>query len=233
MARTYTAYNIRVILVLTLGSFTFGYTYSVISNTLGQPGFISHFNLDRSTSYANSITGAINGVFSAGGICGALLVGWMCEARGRKQTMNLGALTTVVGAAIQTGSVDVAMFLVARFITGWGIGMMVVLIPIYQAEICRCSFLLLPEVCVDGTSAPPNARGFLVGQHGTWIVTGYAIAGWVGVGTYYSDNSSFQWRFPIALSCLAPLALLCCSPWVPESPRWRMWTQKSLNCTNC
>lgn len=63
----------------------------------------------------------------------------MCEARGRKLTMNVGALVSVIGSAIQTGSVDIAMFLAARFITGWGIGMMVVLIPIYQAEICKFS----------------------------------------------------------------------------------------------
>lgn len=69
-------------------------------------------------------------------------------------------------------------------------------------------------------SAPPNARGFLVGQHGTWIVMGYAIAGWVGAGTYYSSNLSFQWRFPIALSMIFPLALALCAPWIPESPRW-------------
>ena len=52
--------------------------------------------------------------------------------------MRLGALVTIVGSAIQTGSVDIAMFLVARFIGGFGIGMLVVLIPIYQAEICKC-----------------------------------------------------------------------------------------------
>lgn len=138
MAKTYTAYNIRIILVLTLGSLTFGYAYSVISNTLGQPGFITYFGLDGpDQSYANAITGAINGMFSAGGVFGALLAGWMCEARGRKETMNLAALITIIGAAIQTGSVNITMFLAARFITGWGIGMMVVLIPLYQAEICK------------------------------------------------------------------------------------------------
>ena len=203
MAKTYTAYNIRIILVLTLGSLTFGYGYSVISNTLGQPGFITKFHLDNGTAHTNAITGAINGLFAAGGVIGAFITGWMCEARGRKETMYLGAVVTIIGAVLQTASVDIAMFLVSRGITGIGIGIMVVLIPIYQAEI-----------------SPPNARGFLVGQHGTWIVTGYALAGWVGVGTYYSSNLSFQWRFPIALSILPPLALLCCSPWVPESPRW-------------
>lgn len=59
-----------------------------------------------------------------------------------------------------------------------------------------------------------------MGQHGTWIVTGYAIAGWVGVGSYYSSNDALQWRLPISLSCLWPMALMGFSPWVPESPRW-------------
>lgn len=136
MAKT-TAYNLRIIFLLTLGSLTFGYGYSVISNTLGQPGFIQKFGLGGSTSYANAISGSVNGIFAAGGSFGALLTGWMCEARGRKETMRLGALITVIGSAIQTGSVDIAMFLVARFIGGFGIGMLVVLIPIYQAEICK------------------------------------------------------------------------------------------------
>lgn len=53
--------------------------------------------------------------------------------------MRLGAVVTVIGSAIQRGSVDIAIFLIARFISGFGIGMLVVLIPIYQAEICRAS----------------------------------------------------------------------------------------------
>jgi hypothetical protein len=40
------------------------------------------------------------------------------------------------------------------------------------------------------TIAPPSARGFLVGQHGAVAILGYAVAGWVGVATYYSHNLS-------------------------------------------
>ncbi len=137
MARTYTLYNLRIILVLTLGSLTFGYGFSVISNTIGQPGFISYFNLGNNSDYDNAITGTINGLYCAGALFGALHVGWMCEARGRKETMYLACVVNVVGGALETGSVNMAMFLVSRFISGWGIVMMVVLIPIYQAEICK------------------------------------------------------------------------------------------------
>ena len=145
----------------------------------------------------------------------------MCEARGRKETMYLACAVNVLGGVLETASVNIAMFLVSRFIAGFGTGMMVVLIPIYQSEICE--FLRACLSCSDTLtreSAPPDARGFLVGQHGTWIVMGYAIAGWVGAGTYYASNLSFQWRFPIALSIIWPLALAICAPWIPESPRW-------------
>ncbi|KAH7907374.1 general substrate transporter [Hygrophoropsis aurantiaca] len=199
----YSAYNIRTILILTLGSLTYGYANSVLVNTLGQPGFLDYFGLAASTPHANEVLGAINGIFSAGGTIGALMAGYMCDKYGRKLTMNTAALISILGGGLQAGSVNTAMFLVGRIVTGWGVGMLVVLIPIFQAEV-----------------SPPSSRGLLVGQHGVWIVAANAIAGWIGVGTYYSTNMSFQWRFPMALQCLCPLALLCCSPWVPESPRW-------------
>lgn len=142
MGATYTAYNLRIIAVLTLGSLTFGYAYSVISNTLGQPSFSAYFGLAGDDAYANAISGAVNGLFAAGGVFGAIHTGWMCESKGRKLTMNTAAAISIIGGAVQTGSVHIAMFLVGRFVNGWGIGMMVTLIPIYQAEICE--FIILP-----------------------------------------------------------------------------------------
>ncbi|KAK2783069.1 hypothetical protein FQN53_009373 [Emmonsiellopsis sp. PD_33] len=137
MARTYTAYNVRLILILTLGSLTFGYSFSVISNTLGQPGFLQYFNLEASGPRNNVITGTINGLFCAGATFGALTVGWMSEAHGRKITMYTACAVNIFGGSLQTGSINLGMFLASRFIAGWGTGMMVVLIPIYQAEICE------------------------------------------------------------------------------------------------
>lgn len=221
MMAGYTAYNLRVILILALGSLTFGYCYSVISGTLGQPGFLKYFDLENNATRTQTITGTINGLLCAGAVFGSLNVGWMCEARGRKETLYLACFVNILGEAIQAGSINLAMFMVARFIGGWGIGMAVVLIPLYQAELCGYHCPSRSGSTDTCPTAPPSTRGFLVGQHGTFAIFGYALAGWVGVGTYYSRNPSFQWRFPIALCCLFPLALALCSPMIPESPRWR------------
>ena len=91
----------------------------------------------------------------------------MCDARGRKQALFISTIIAFVGSALQAGAAAVPMFLVARWLTGYGVGTfrllnngkdlvftrgtgnLVTLIPIMQAEI-----------------SPPASRGFLVAQHG-------------------------------------------------------------------
>jgi predicted MFS family arabinose efflux permease len=46
----------------------------------------------------------------------------MCEARGKKETMYLASVVNIIGEALEAGSVNISMFLVSRFIAGWGIG---------------------------------------------------------------------------------------------------------------
>ncbi|KAI5474791.1 sugar transporter family protein [Pseudohyphozyma bogoriensis] len=57
---------------------------------------------------------------------------------GRRRAIFIGSLTTVVGSALQGGSVAIAMYLVARFITGFGVGFLLVLIPQYQNGVGLC-----------------------------------------------------------------------------------------------
>ena len=82
--------------------------------------------------------------------------------------------------------------------------------PLYQSEV-----------------APPQSRGLLVGSHGVFLAAGYNIAGWVGLGSYYASDSSFSWRFPLALQTLFPLILLADSVKLPPSPRWLVQKDRS------
>lgn len=114
----------------------------------------------------------------------------------------MSSIVAIVGGALQAGSLVIAMLLVAGFITRIGVGMLVTLILIFQSEI-----------------APPASQGFLVGQHGFILVVGYALAGWTGFSSYFARNILFQWRFPLALHYIWPLALLMVLLWIPKSPR--------------
>lgn len=88
---------------------------------------------------------------------------------------------------------------------GVGIGILVTACPMYLSEL-----------------APPERRGWLVGHHAIFLVFGYMLAGWLGYACYFAEtvNSSFAWRFPLCMQCLAPLVLLITSIWIPRSPRW-------------
>lgn len=118
----------QIVLALCFGSLTYGYDFSVISTTLGQPGFYAYFGLTASAenaklyAYSNQIIGAINGLFSAGGCFGALGMAWLCESKGRKMALYVACVFGIVGGALQAGSVHIAMYMVARLITGIAVG---------------------------------------------------------------------------------------------------------------
>lgn len=112
---------------LCLGSLSYGYTFSITSTTLGQPGFFQYFDLASDSTdpkYADTkrIEGAMNGLFSAGGFFGSIFVGWSCDALGRKKTLWIASPLAILGGAFQAGAAHIAMFLVGRFVGGIAVG---------------------------------------------------------------------------------------------------------------
>lgn len=106
---------------VTFGSLTYGYSSSIIGTTLGQPSFIAYFELDK-RSNATQLEGAINGLFQAGGLIGALSCTQTADYFGRRKALLIGAIFALIGGALQAGSVNIAMYIAMRFITGLGVG---------------------------------------------------------------------------------------------------------------
>ena len=75
------------------------------------------------------LTTLLTGVNSAGAALGALFNAWSADRFSRKYTIQIGAVILVIGAGIGAGSVDVEMLMVSRFISGWGIGIIISVIP--------------------------------------------------------------------------------------------------------
>ena len=199
----------QIVLFVCLGSITYGYGSSIIATTLGQPSFLSYMGLDTNPNTPN-LFGAMNGLFSVGGLFGCISCFWIPDKWGRKKAILLAAFISIVGNGLAAGSVAVAMFIVARLITGFSVGALVSLVPLYQSEI-----------------APPKIRGLLVGMHGTGIATGYVLASWTGFGFYFVNSGGTQWRMPLAIGALWPLLLAAGVLIIPESPRWRKLTTTS------
>ncbi|KIL85037.1 hypothetical protein FAVG1_11910 [Fusarium avenaceum] len=197
-----TGYNILIIAFATFGSITYGYCSAIIGSTLGQPSFLSYFGLDTASN-APALIGAINGLFQGGGLLGTLMFGALADKIGRCKAMFCASILAVIGGGLQAGSVHLAMYLVARFLTGFAVGGLVMIVPLWQSEV-----------------APPHARGLLVGLHGVSILLGYSSSAWVGFGFFFVNAQGAQWRPPLAIQCFPPLVLACGVYFIPESPRW-------------
>ncbi|KAE8445891.1 hypothetical protein EG329_012670 [Mollisiaceae sp. DMI_Dod_QoI] len=197
------SYNFAVTFFAALGSFTYGYNSAIMGSVIGLPSFFPYFGIVESSSKGSSITGAINGVYYGGGAIGCWTIAYLADYFGRRRCIQIICVGCIISAALQAGSVHIAMLLVARLLNGFCIGLINSIVPTYQSEI-----------------APAAQRGRLVGSHGFIICIGYAMAGWAGYGSYFETNAAIQWRLVLALQAVAPILLLIGSPWLPESPRW-------------
>jgi MFS family permease len=106
--------------------------------------------------YGGSILGALNGLYAGAGIIGALTVFWFLDVLGWKKSIQVISICYVISAAIQAGSVYIAMFLVGRFFNGLAVGWINCTVPLYMSEI-----------------SPAHQRGHLVSTHGFIICSAY------------------------------------------------------------
>ncbi|KAK3646212.1 hypothetical protein LTR56_007171 [Elasticomyces elasticus] len=196
-------YNFFVALFVAVGSLCYGYASSISAALIGQPSWYDYMGLTIGTPHTNAILGAINGVYAAGGAFGCVFNMWSSEKLGRRRSIQVGCCISIVGAAIMTGSVNIPMFIVSRFIMGFGIGILVTLVPLYQSEV-----------------SPAESRGLMVGLHGVLIGFSYSMTGFITYGCYFAPYGQFQWRFPLAVQLIPTSILLAGSFWLPYSPRW-------------
>jgi MFS family permease len=181
--------NLLVVIYVALGSTSCAYSIAVLGGVIGQPSFYTSLGLapEGSPGYDRTaqLLGAFNGVQSAGACVGTVYNAWSANALSRKRTIQIGAVVTVISAALCAVSVNVGMFIFARFVSGLGLGIIGTCIPMYQSEI-----------------APPELRGLMVSMHGVMFGVRYSLSAWLNFGIYFmtqnGSTSTFPWRFPMA-----------------------------------
>ncbi|RFU26560.1 hypothetical protein B7463_g9775, partial [Scytalidium lignicola] len=194
---------------MSIGSLSFGYSNNIISTTLAQPTFIEYFQL-HTRSNGTQLTGVMNGGYHAAAFIAVLFVGTIADKWGRKVAISVGAALTLIAGAFLAGSMNVAMFIVFRFVSGAGSSILLAGVPIWMNEV-----------------VPAKERGALVDLHGVVFQFGFALSSWVGYGFYYMTNKTIDaWRGPLAFQCLAPIILLIIIYWIPESPRWLLMNDR-------
>lgn len=142
---------------------------------------------------------------SPGAFFGAFGAGY-CDPIGRRGSLALGAVLFLVGGILQTAAKAVGMLYVGRLIAGFGIGLLVEMVPIFQAEIAHASI-----------------RGIVTSLQQAMLGIGALAASWIGYGCYThweNTGNSAQWRIPLGLQMVPAVGLATCIFLLPESPRW-------------
>lgn len=150
-----------------VGSILVGYASGIIASTLGQVSWYKEMGLPMlptEPGYSRTVTieSAVNGTFYAFCFIGTLFISEVMNRLGRIRAFQFAVFWHILGAAIQAGSVNQAMFLVGRAVTGFATGTTTVIGPSYLSEV-----------------APPMSRGLMAGMHGCGQNTGYMISAWV------------------------------------------------------
>jgi len=200
---TSTSEQIRFVIFATgvaaIGGFLFGYDTAVIN---GANSFLkAHMNL---TPAQEGIAGA-----SAilGCIPGAMFAGFMSDKFGRKNLLFFCAILYAVSGVLSAIPNTFDQFLLARIISGIGIGASSMICPVYIAEI-----------------APEKWRGRLGSLFQLGIVSGIFLTLFVnkliqGMGDD-AWNTATGWRWMLGMEVVPAAAFIALLFTVPESPRW-------------
>ena len=148
--------------------------------------------------------GLLNAIFSVGQVVGLPLVPLLADGIGRKWTILLGSFLIFIGVVIQTVSVNIGMFIAARFVIGLGI--------CYTQS---CSPMLITEL------SHPQYHGRLTTIYNTLWYLGSIIASWTTYGTL-KIPSAWSWKAPSILQAFPSVIQLFLIWLVPESPRYQI-----------
>ncbi|KAG9104819.1 hypothetical protein FRC06_008049, partial [Ceratobasidium sp. 370] len=186
--------NLMLVIPL-VTSYANGFDSSMMNGLQSVTGWKEYFGYPTSKQL-----GLFNAIQNIGALCALPLAPFISDKFGRRAGIFSGACITLVGSIVQTLTSNVPMFIVARFLIGFGttLGMM-------------ASPLLISELAYPTHRVPLTAL-----YHCLWF------SGSIVSGTTFRIPTDWSWRIPSALQGL-PSLLQCVVVWfIPDSPRWLM-----------
>ncbi|KAL5357107.1 general substrate transporter [Aspergillus floccosus] len=198
--------NIRAVYMVALccvGSFLFAYDTGIIGGILTLESFQNHFRYtakEKATISSNS-----NSLLQAGAFFSCFFA-WPFTARfGRRWSIALASLIFCIGAIIQVAPThSIGAFYAARVISGVGVGMATVMVPMFSAEM-----------------APKEIRGMLGSMFQFFFTLGVMTSYWVDYGVEkHVPSIDRQWQIPIGLQLVPGGILGIGMLFLKESVRW-------------
>lgn len=199
-------FTLRTALIVALGGFLMGFDASVIS---GVVGFIElEFALSKLELGWSVASLALAATFAM------MIAGPLSDRFGRKPVLRAAAVLFAVSAVASAMAPSFTALVSARIIGGLGVGMALIIAPMYIAEI-----------------SPAALRGRMVSLNQLNIVVGISVAFFsnyliLKLGQSQADWAvalrlqEWNWRWMLGLETAPAVLYFLCLYLVPESPRW-------------
>jgi MFS family permease len=114
---------------LSIGVWLFGYDQGVMSGVITGPYFKAYFNQPTSSELGNMVA-----VLEIGAFITSLLAAPLADNYGRRFVLRAGALVFTIGGAFQTFCSGFWWMILGRITSGFGVGMLSMVVPIYQVS---------------------------------------------------------------------------------------------------
>lgn len=188
------------------GGLLFGYDTGSINGIIAMKAFRRQFGDDKTSPDPAALhsdqLAIIISMLSVGTMVGSLLAAPSGDIIGRRKSLIISIGIFVIGVVFQLCSTDIPVLLVGRFFAGVGVGIVSVLVPLYQSEM-----------------APRWIRGTLVCGYQLFITIGLLAASIINLLCHHLDGSG-AYRIPMGLqltwACILSIGLLV----LPETPRY-------------
>ncbi|KAG2220206.1 hypothetical protein INT45_002798, partial [Circinella minor] len=171
------------------------YEFGILTGIMIMPYFQNDLNARNISEYLLS-------AMMAGAFGGSLCSGYLADRMGRRGSMCLATIIFLLGGVLQVAADHLVKIYAGRVITGISIGLLSMVVPLYQSEI-----------------APKNMRGRLVSIQQLAIAFGISVSYWIGYG-FLDVNSPASWRLPLGIPLVIGLIYAIGILLMPRSPRY-------------
>ena len=187
-----------IALVATLGGLLFGYDTGVINGAL--------LPMSAELGLTEVTEGVVTSSLLFAAAIGALTIGYVSDAWGRRRTILLLAVMFFLGAMLCVFTPGLGLLIAGRIVLGLAVGGASTVVPVFLAEL-----------------APYEIRGSLSGRNEMMVVLGQLAA--IVINAILGSTLGHLegvWRIMLAVAALPALALFFGMLRMPESPRWLM-----------
>lgn len=191
-----TLISVLLVLCSCITSTTFGYDGSMINGLNILPSYVDYFNLNPATTGLNTASLWI------GGCVAGVTWGKVTDVIGRRPSLFWAAVITLIAVVLQTAAQNIAMFVIARILLGFGTSASGLTGPAYLAE-----------------TLPLYWRAWGLGIFNDFYYVGGLIAAGITYRTSFMD-STWAWRIPSLIQGIFSIWCIIILPFIPESPRW-------------